>query len=62
MAFSYGIHRCLGAIFAEVVVGIGLDELTRVATNFRIEDGVELEYTPGMVHRPVVLPMRFDLR
>jgi len=62
MAFSYGVHRCLGAPFAEFLVGIGLDELTRRATGFRLaEPGVEIPYTTGVVCRPERLDLEFDL-
>lgn len=62
MAFSYGVHRCLGAPFAEFVIGIGLDELTQRATNFRLQDDCEIAYTTGVVRRPEALPLAFDLR
>lgn len=62
MAFSYGVHRCLGAPFVDFLVGIGLDELTRRATGFRLahpED--EVVYTAGVVCRPERLDLVFDL-
>jgi cytochrome P450 len=63
MAFSYGVHRCLGAPFAEFLVGIGLDELTRRAENFRLADpDAEVRYTTGVVCRPERLDLVFDLR
>lgn len=62
MAFSYGVHRCLGAPFVDVLVGIGLDELTRRATNFRLADpGAPIPYTTGVVCRPERLDLEFDL-
>lgn len=63
MAFSYGVHRCLGAPFVDFLVGIGLDELTQRATNFRLADaGAEVPYTTGVVCRPERLDLEFDLR
>jgi cytochrome P450 len=62
MAFGYGVHRCLGAPFAEFVVGIGLDELARRAHRFRLQDGCEITYTTGVVRRPETLPLTFELR
>ncbi|MGV0794065.1 cytochrome P450 [Mycolicibacterium sp. XJ1819] len=62
MAFSYGVHRCLGAPFAEFVIGIGLDELTQRATNFQLQEGCEVTYTTGVVRRPEALPLTFELR
>jgi cytochrome P450 len=63
MAFSYGVHRCLGAPFAEFLVGVGIEELTRRATRFRLQDaGDPVPYTTGVVCRPERLPLAFDLR
>jgi cytochrome P450 len=61
MALSFGIHRCLGAPFAELAVGIALDELTQRATNFRLE-GDEPLYTAGIVRRPKHVKLLFDRR
>lgn len=63
MAFSYGVHRCLGAPFVDFLVGIGLDELTRRATGFRLADpDAEVGYTTGVVYRPERLDLVFDPR
>jgi cytochrome P450 len=63
MAFSYGVHRCLGAPFAEFLVGVGIEELTKRATGFRLQDpAASVPYTTGVVCRPERLPLAFDLR
>ncbi|GAA5149575.1 cytochrome P450 [Pseudonocardia eucalypti] len=63
MAFSFGVHRCLGAPFAEFLIGIGLEELTRRATGFRLRDPeLDVPYTTGVVCRPEALPLTFELR
>lgn len=63
MAFSFGIHRCLGAQFAELVIGIGLDELTKRATNFRLKNPeASPPYTAGLVRRLPHVHLLFDVR
>lgn len=62
LAFGGGVHRCIGATMAEIVVGIGIDEVTKQATGFRVADGVELRYTAGLVRRPAELPLTFTRR
>lgn len=61
MAFSFGLHRCLGAPFAEFVIGIAIDELTKRATGFRLVDD-HITYTEGVVRRPTRLPLTFSAR
>lgn len=50
LAFGAGIHRCLGAIFAEAVIGAGLFEFVSGARD--IEVAGEVSYTGGIVRRP----------
>jgi cytochrome P450 len=62
MAFSFGIHRCIGSAFSELVTGIGLDEVTKRAKNFRLAAGADVVYTAGIARRPRELRLEFDLR
>ena len=50
LAFGAGIHRCLGAIFAEAVIGAGLYEFVSRAGDIRVAG--EISYTGGIVRRP----------
>ncbi|MDQ2650718.1 MAG: cytochrome P450 [Actinomycetota bacterium] len=61
MAFSFGLHRCIGAPFAEFVIAIALDELTKRVTDFRLVDE-DITYTEGVVRRPTHLNLTFTAR
>src|SRR5207249_3951100 len=50
LAFGAGIHRCLGAIFAEAVIGAGLYEFVARARDIQVAG--EVTYTGGIVRRP----------
>ncbi len=50
LAFGAGIHRCLGAIFAEAVIGAGLHEFVAGTRDIRV--GGDVSYTGGIVRRP----------
>jgi cytochrome P450 len=50
LAFGAGIHRCLGAVFAEAVIGAGLYEFVTRTGDIRVRGDVA--YTGGIVRRP----------
>ncbi|MDQ2650716.1 MAG: cytochrome P450 [Actinomycetota bacterium] len=62
LAFGGGVHRCIGAPMAEIVVGIGLDQVTKRATGFRLANGGPVRYTAGLVRRPADLHLSFVKR
>lgn len=59
-AFGTGIHRCLGADLARLVVSIALERwLVRVPA-FRLEPGKEVRWSRGSVRGPTVLPLLLE--
>lgn len=62
VAFGLGIHRCIGAHFARIQVGIAISELLRRITDVRLMDGAGVAYVPGMVRAPIAVPISFRKR
>lgn len=60
LAFGAGIHRCLGAVFAEAVIGAGLYEFASRTSDVRLH-GVT-SYTGGIVRRPREVRLSFGRR
>jgi cytochrome P450 len=60
LAFGAGIHRCLGAIFAEAVIGAGLHEF--VTRTREIDVRGDISYTGGIVRRPREVHVSYGLR
>lgn len=60
LAFGAGIHRCLGAIFAEAVIGTGLHEFVSRTRDVRVAR--EVTYTGGIVRRPREVPVSYGRR
>jgi cytochrome P450 len=48
LAFGGGPHRCLGSHLARLELRVALEELHRRIPAYRLADGVELEYSPGI--------------
>jgi cytochrome P450 len=61
LAFGYGVHRCLGATMAQVLIGIAFEELFAQVTNLRLA-GPEAgpAYEAGAVYTPTRLHIEFD--
>jgi cytochrome P450 len=60
-AFGGGIHRCLGSHLARLELRIALTEWHRNIPDYRVPDGVELEFTP-VLRQVEHLPLVFDGR
>ena len=56
--FGGGIHRCLGSHLARIELRIALGEWHRRIPEYRIPDGVDLEYTP-LLRQVEHLPLLF---
>jgi cytochrome P450 len=48
IAFGGGAHRCLGSHLARMELRVALEEWHRAVPDYRIADGVELRYSPGL--------------
>jgi cytochrome P450 len=48
LAFGGGIHRCLGSHLARLELRVALREWHRRIPDYRVPDGVELDYTRGI--------------
>jgi cytochrome P450 len=58
LAFGGGPHRCLGSHLARFELMVALEELHRRLPDYRVPDGVELRYSPG-IREIEVLPLEF---
>jgi cytochrome P450 len=57
VAFGAGPHRCLGSHLARLELRVALEELHRRIPDYRVADGAELTYSPGIRqadHLPLV--------
>lgn len=48
LAFGGGVHRCLGSHLARLELRVALQEWHRRIPDYRIKEGVELNFTPGI--------------
>jgi cytochrome P450 len=56
IAFGGGPHRCLGSHLARLELRVSLEEWHKRIPDYRIADGVELQYSPG-IRQAATLPL-----
>lgn len=59
LAFTVGVHSCMGAHLARMEVKIALQEWLKRIPDFRLKDGAEIVYRPGGVIGPEHLPLQW---
>ena len=57
LAFTVGVHSCMGAHLARMEVKVALQEWLRRIPEFRVKPGTEIVYRPGGVIGPHHLPL-----
>lgn len=57
LAFTAGVHSCMGAHLARLEMKIALTEFLRRIPNFQVKEGTKIEYWPGGVVGPKVVPL-----
>jgi cytochrome P450 len=57
LAFTVGVHSCMGAHLARLEVKIALQEWLKRIPDFRVKEGTAIEYRPGGVVGPEHLPL-----
>ena len=57
LAFGGGVHSCMGAHLARLELRICISEFLRRIPDFRVADGVSIEYWPGGVVGPKTVPL-----
>jgi cytochrome P450 len=57
LAFAGGVHSCMGAHLARLEVKICISEFLRRIPNFKVKDGCKIEYWPGGVVGPKLVPL-----
>ena len=58
VAFGAGPHRCLGSHLARLELRVALEELHRRLPDYRVADGAQLSYSPG-IRQAESLPILF---
>jgi cytochrome P450 len=57
LAFTVGVHSCMGAHLARLEVKVGLQEWLRRIPDFTLKPGTDVVYRPGGVIGPKTLPL-----
>lgn len=57
LAFTVGVHSCMGAHLARLEVKIALQEWLKRIPAFKLKEGTEIEYRPGGVIGPEAVPL-----
>jgi cytochrome P450 len=57
LAFTVGVHSCMGAHLARLEIKIALQEWLRRIPDFRLKPGTKIEYRPGGVIGPERVPL-----
>jgi cytochrome P450 len=58
LAFGSGHHLCLGAHLARLELRVALEEVHHRIPDYRIVDGAEINYSPG-IRQAESLPLEF---
>jgi cytochrome P450 len=59
LAFAGGVHSCMGAHLARMEVKVSITEFLRRIPDFELKPGTKIEYWPGGVVGPKILPLRW---
>lgn len=59
LAFGGGPHRCLGSHLARLELRVALEEWHRRIPDYRVAEGVQLSYSPG-IREVAELPLEFE--
>lgn len=57
LAFTVGVHSCMGAHLARLELKIALQEWLKRIPDFQVKPGTRIEYRPGAVIGPEELPL-----
>ena len=57
LAFAGGVHSCMGAHLARLEVKVTIQEFLRRIPDFQLKPGTKIEYWPGGVVGPKVVPL-----
>jgi cytochrome P450 len=57
LSFTAGPHSCMGAHLARLEMKVGLAEFLRRIPDFKLKDGTGIEYWPGGVIGPKLVPL-----
>ena len=60
LAFTVGVHSCMGAHLARLEIKIALQEWLRRIPEFKLKPGTKMEYRPGGVIGPERVPLVWD--
>jgi cytochrome P450 len=60
LAFGHGIHFCIGANMARMVIEVGMSVLLSRVQHLRVETAAEVEWTPGLIRHPKTLNVSFE--
>ena len=59
LAFTVGVHSCMGAHLARLEIKIALQEWLKRIPNFKLKPGTQIEYRPGGVVGPESVPLEW---
>jgi cytochrome P450 len=57
LAFAGGVHTCMGAHLARLEMKVSITEFLRRIPDFQLKEGTKIEYWPGGVVGPKVVPL-----
>lgn len=59
LGFGAGVHRCLGAHFARMLLRVAVDEITTRLPDLRLRPGARVHHPPGVVRSTWSMPVLF---